>query len=298
LFLVIFLIFAILNLIPGDPGRMHLGIEATQEAVDMFNRQFGLDKPFLTRFTTYVTGIATRFDFGLSYRTREAVMPAVLSRVPPTFAIALFGVSGAVLFGVPLGVLAAIKRSTLTDTNVTALALLLSAIPNFWLGLMLLQLFSVVLSILPTYGASSWKSFILPSVALALPGSSGFIRLARATMLDVVHQEYITTARAKGAPEYSVIWRHAFRNAALPLINGAGLMFAGLLGGAVIIEAVFSLPGLGRLMVTAIQQRDIPIVMGCAIFLSFVFMAIILIIDLIYAALDPRIKLRYQKGGK
>lgn len=291
---VIFVVFTIMSVIPGDPGRIQLGIDATQESVDMFNKQFGLDRPFLVRFFDYLKGILTRFDFGVSYRSREPVVNSLVRLVPTTFKVALFSVIGAVLLGVPLGVLAAIKRSTYIDTDVTVFALFLAAIPNFWFGLMLLYVFSIALGLLPSHGVETWKGYILPVLSLAVPGASGFIRLARVTMLDVVHQEYVRTARAKGAPEYLVIWKHAFRNAALPLINGAGLMFGALLGGAVIIESVFSLPGVGRLIVTAIQQRDMPVVMGSTIFLSVMFMLIILGIDLVYALLDPRIKLRYS----
>jgi peptide/nickel transport system permease protein len=293
---VIFIVFLIMSLIPGDPGRLQLGIDATQEAVDLFNKQFGLDKPFIIRFFKYVADVFTRFDFGVSYRSHEPVAAGIISRVPATVTVALFSVAGALIIGVPLGVLAAIRRSTLTDRSVSVLAMFLSAIPNFWLGLMLLYVFSIMLALLPTHGIETWRGFILPVAALAVPGSSGFIRLTRVTMLDVVHQEYIKTARAKGAPEYSVIWKHAFRNASLPIINGAGLMFGGLLGGTVIIESVFSLPGIGRLIVTAIQQRDLPVVMGCTIFLSATFMLIILAIDIIYALLDPRIKKRYSES--
>jgi peptide/nickel transport system permease protein len=293
---VIFIVFLIMALIPGDPGRTQLGLEAPQEAVDMFNREFGLDRPFLTRFFSYIGGIVTRLDFGVSYRTRSPVVSEIAGKLPVTFAVAAMSVAAAVLFGVPLGVLSAIKRSTLVDTGVTVLALFFSAIPSFWFGLMLLQLFSITLAVLPSHGVETWRGYVLPVLALAVPGSSGFIRLTRVTMLDVVHQEYINTARAKGASEYAVIWRHAFRNAALPLINGAGLMFGALLGGAVIIEAVFSLPGLGRLLVTAISQRNMPIVMGCTIFMSAVFMVIILCIDIAYAALDPRVRRRFSGG--
>ena len=297
LFCVIFIVFLIMALMPGDPGRMQLGIGATQEAVDIFNKQFGLDKPFFTRFFNYIGGIVTRFDFGLSYRSRGAVMPGVVACAPVTVIIAALGVIGALLIGIPLGVLAAVRRSTLTDTSVTVFALFLSAIPSYWFGLMLLYLFSIVLSLLPTHGAQSWRGFVLPVAALAVPGASGFIRLTRVTMLDVVHQEYIRAARAKGAPEYSVIWKHAFRNAAMPLVNGAGLMFGALLGGTVINESVFSLPGLGRLLVMGISQRDTPVVMGCTIFISAVFMIIILLIDIVYAALDPRVRKRFTTGG-
>ena len=298
LFCIIFIVFLIMALMPGDPGRMQLGIDASQEAVDMFNEQFGLNRPFFLRFLDYIAGIVTRFDFGVSYRSsREAVMPAVIACAPVTIIIAAFAVVGALLIGIPLGVLAAIKRSTLTDTSVTVFALLLSAIPSYWFGLMILYLFSIVLALLPPHGSDTWRHFVLPVASLAVPGASGFIRLTRVTMLDVVHQEYIRTARAKGAPEYSVIWKHAFRNAAMPLVNGAGLMFGALLGGTVIIENVFSMPGLGRLLVMGISQRNTPIVMGCTIFISAVFMVIILLIDIAYAALDPRVRKRMATGG-
>lgn len=298
LFGVIFIIFLIMALIPGDPGRLQLGIDASQQAVDLFNKQFGLDQPFFIRFMHYISDIVLRFDFGVSYRTHQPVIQSIIGRVPPTIIVAVFSVITSLLIGIPLGVLSAIRRSTLVDSGVTVLALFLAAIPSFWFGLMLIQLFSITLALLPSHGAASWKGFILPVLALAVPSSSGFIRLTRVTMLDVVHQEYIKTARAKGAPEYSVIWKHAFRNAALPLINGAGLMFGALLGGTVIIESVFSMPGIGSLMVTAIQQRDLPLVMGCTIFLSAMFMFIILGIDIAYALLDPRIRKRFSEEAK
>jgi peptide/nickel transport system permease protein len=297
LFCIIFIVFLIMALMPGDPGRMQLGIGATKEAVDIFNGQFGLDRPFFLRFFRYIGGIVTRFDFGISYRSRDAVMQSIIGCAPVTVITAAFGVAGALLIGVPLGVLAAIRRGSLTDASVTVFALFLSAIPSYWFGLMLLYLFSIVLSILPTHGVQTWRGFVLPVASLAVPGASGFIRLTRVTMLDVVHQEYIRTARAKGAPEYSVIWKHAFRNAAMPLVNGAGMMFGALLGGTVIIESVFSLPGLGRMLVMGISQRDTPVVMGCTIFISVVFMVIILLIDIIYAALDPRVRKRFTTGG-
>ena len=291
---VILIVFSILSAIPGDPGRIILGIEAEQEAVDMFNHEFGLDRPFVERFLSYLEGVFTRFDFGISYRTREPVVDDILQRLPHTVKIAAFGVVTVIILGVPLGILSAVKRSTLVDTSITVYAMFLAAIPNFWFGLMLLYVFGLVLGWLPTYGAETWKHFILPIAALAVPGSSSFIRLTRVTMLEVVNQEYIKTARAKGAPEYSVIWKHAFKNAVLPLINGAGLTFSGLLGGTVVIESVFSIMGVGKLVVTAIQQRDIPIVMGSTIFLATVFMLIVLIIDLLYAFIDPRIRAKFS----
>jgi len=274
---------------------MELGIRATQEQVDKFNEQFGLNRPFPVRMYDYIIGIFTRFDFGISYRGREPVMPTIIHKLPVTLTIAIFSVVGALLIGVPMGVLAAIRHELPVETGVNVLALFLSAIPVFWFGMMLIYLFSITLPLFSTFGAESWRSYVLPVISLAVPGSAGFMRLARVTMLDVVHQEYVKTARAKGAPEHSVIWKHAFRNAALPLVNSAGLMFGSLLGGTVIIEAVFSLPGLGRHIVNSIMQRDLPVVMGCTILLSAVFMVIILAIDLAYAVLDPRIRRRFDK---
>jgi len=293
---VIIIVFCIMSLIPGDPGRMELGISATQEQVDLFNEQFGLHRSFPVRLFDYVAGIFTRFDFGISYRGREPVMNMILHKLPVTLAVAVYSVIGALLIGVPMGVLAAIRHARPIEAGVNVLALFLSAIPVFWFGMMLVYVFSIILPLFPTFGADNWRGYVLPVVSLAVPGSAGFMRLARVTMLDVVHQEYVKTARAKGAPEHSVIWKHAFRNAALPLINSAGLMFGALLGGTVIIESVFSLPGLGRHIVTAILQRDLPVVMGCTIFLSAVFMVIILAIDISYAGLDPRIRRRFSKS--
>jgi len=295
LFAVIIIVFCIMSMIPGDPGRMELGISATQEAVDMFNEQFGLNRPFFVRMFDYVAGIITRFDFGVSYRGREPVMTTIIHKLPVTLTVAVFSVVGALLIGVPLGVLAAVRHTTSVEKSVNVLALFLSAIPIFWFGMILIYVFSITIPLFATFGADSWRSYVLPVVSLAVPGSAGFMRLTRVTMLDVVHQEYVKTARAKGAPEHSVIWKHAFRNAALPLVNSAGLMFGALLGGTVIIESVFSLPGLGRHIVSAILQRDLPVVMGCTIFLSAVFMVIILAIDLTYAVLDPRIRRRFSK---
>jgi peptide/nickel transport system permease protein len=293
LFGVIFVVFLILALIPGDPGRIQLGLSATKEAVDAFNLQWGLDRPFFARFFSFLGGVVSRFDFGRSYRTNAPVLNEIVARLPITAGIAFYSVLTVLVLGVPLGILSAMRRATFIDTSVTVYAMFLSAIPIFWFALLLLYVFSLALGMLPTHGVESWRGYILPIAAMSIPSSSGFIRLTRVTMLDVVYQEYIKTARAKGARESSVIWKHAFKNAMLPIINGAGLMFSGLLGGTVIIETIFTIPGVGRLLVTAIQQRDMPVVMGCTIFLAMIFMLIVLLIDIIYATIDPRIRARF-----
>ena len=291
---VIFIVFSILNFIPGDPGRLILGISARQEAVDMFNHNLGLDRPFLVRFFDYIGGIFLRFDFGNSYRNNVPVINEILSRFPATATLAVLGVVSVVILGVPLGILAAIRRSTITDASITVYAMFLTAIPGFWFGLVLMYFFALKLQWVPVFGVEEWKGYILPVITMAVPGSSGLIRLTRVTMLETVNQEYIKTARAKGAPEAIVIWKHALKNAVLPIINSIGLSFSGLLGGTVVIETIFSIEGIGKYVMTAIQARDIPAVMACTIILAAIFCVIVLLIDLIYAFIDPRIRAKFS----
>ena len=296
LFGVIFIVFAMMTLLPNDPGRLILGIEAHQEAVDMFNAEFGLDQPFLTQFGRYITGIVTELDFGVSFRTRQPVVDELSARFGITFRLALFSIITTVVMGIPLGVLAAVKRSTIADSTVTVYAMFLTAIPAFWLGLILIYIFTLQLGLLPSFGNQTWRHFIMPVIAMSLPASGGFMRTTRVVMLETVNQEYIKTARAKGAPEYIVIWKHAFKNACLPIVNAMGLTFSALLGGSVVIEVIFSINGLGNYILTAIRAQDIPIVMGGVVLLSALFCIIVLAIDLLYALLDPRIRAKFSSS--
>lgn len=291
---VIFIVFTILAAIPGDPGRMILGIAADQEAVDMFNHNLGLDRPFFVRFWDYLVGIVTEFDFGLSYRSQVPVIDEILLRFPTTFKLAVLSVVSCVILGVPLGILSAMRRATIVDASITVYAMFLTAIPGFWFGLVMIYIFNQQLDLLPAFGVSQWQGYILPVITMAVPGSSGLIRLTRVTMLETVNQEYVKTARAKGAPEAIVIWKHAFKNAVLPIINSIGLSFSGMLGGTVIIETIFSVEGLGKYVMTAIQSKDIPAVMACTILLAAIFCIIVLAIDLIYAFIDPRIRSKFS----
>ena len=291
---VIFIVFTILAAIPGDPGRMILGIAADQEAVDMFNHNLGLDRPFFVRFWDYLVGIVTEFDFGLSYRSQVPVIDEILLRFPTTFKLAVLSVVSCVILGVPLGILSAMRRATIVDASITVYAMFLTAIPGFWFGLVMIYIVNQQLDLLPAFGVSQWQGYILPVITMAVPGSSGLIRLTRVTMLETVNQEYVKTARAKGAPEAIVIWKHAFKNAVLPIINSIGLSFSGMLGGTVIIETIFSVEGLGKYVMTAIQSKDIPAVMACTILLAAIFCIIVLAIDLIYAFIDPRIRSKFS----
>ena len=201
----------------------------------------------------------------------------------------------AVRLGVPLGILSAVKQYSFLDVLNSVVAMFLSAIPAFWLGLLSILLFALKLRLLPSDGADTASAFILPIVTLALPGAAELLRLTRSTMLEIIRQDYIRTARAKGASERIVIWRHALRNATLPIITVAGMYFGSLLGGSVITESVFSMPGVGSLTITAIRSKDIPQVMACVLLMAALFCLIMLLVDLLYAFLDPRIRARYTK---
>ena len=296
LFAVLILVFTIINFLPGDPGRIILGAEATPEAVAMMNAEFGLDRPYLVRLGDFVFGVVTRFDFGVSWRTRQPVVTELMNRLPITARIALFSVLIAVLIGVPLGVLAAIRRSTITDASLTVLSMFLMSIPGFVFGLVLIYVFALRLGVLPTFGAQTWQHYVLPSATMGLLGAGGYIRFTRVLMLETVNQEYIKTARAKGAPEARVIWKHAFKNACLPLINGTMLHFSGLLGGAIIIETVFSINGIGLTILTAVRSRDLPIVTAGGVILAVFFLVIVLLIDLLYAFIDPKIRAKFSSS--
>ncbi|MCL2007599.1 MAG: ABC transporter permease [Treponema sp.] len=296
IFGVMILVFTILNFMPGDPGRIILGAEATPESVAMFNAEFGLDQPFFTRLSDFLVGVFTRFDFGVSFRTRQPVIDELVIRLPITARIAAFAVLVSVLIGVPLGVLSAVRRSTVTDRSLTVIAMFLTSIPGFVFGLLLIYVFALRLGWLPTFGSRTWQHYILPVATLGVLSAGGFLRFTRVIMLETVNQEYIKTARAKGAAEPRVIWKHAFKNACLPLINSTMLMFSGLLGGAIITETIFSINGIGLTILRAVQNRDLPVVTAGAILLATFFLIIVLVIDLLYAYIDPKIRARFSSS--
>ena len=290
LFGVAFLVFTILSLTPGDPGTIILGITAKPEDVAALNAQFGYDKSFLIRFFSYIGNIIFHFDLGTSYASRQPVINDILARFPNTFILALLSMCVSSIIGISLGILSAVRQYSITDHVCVVVALVFASMPGFWLGLMLLIVFSLKLGWLPSFGAASLKHFILPTLTVTLTSAAGLLRLTRSAMLETIRQEYIRTAKAKGASSKRVIWKHALRNALLPV--GASL------GGAIIAETVFAMPGMGTLMTTAIRQKDIPMVMGATLFLAVLFSFVILLVDILYAFIDPRIKAKYQNGGK
>lgn len=291
---VTFIIFSIMALTPSSPGRLMLGLQASEEDVAALNHELGYDRPFLTRFVSYVKDALTG-DFGKSYLTDRPVVEEISNRFPTTLKLAILAVITSILIGVPLGILSAVKQYSALDLISTVTAMFMASVPGFWLGLMMMLLFSLRLGWLPVSGAGTWAHYVLPTLTLAIPSSASLLRLTRSTMLETIRQDYIRTARAKGVKEGRVIFHHALKNALLPLITSVGMNFGGLLGGTVLIESVFSFPGLGSRMLEAIRDKDIPMVTGCTVFLAVLFCLIMLAVDLLYAYVDPRVKAKYSK---
>ena len=292
---VTLIIFTIMSFVPGDPGRMILGENATQEAVDQLNESLGVNRPLVVRFCSYVYNAVFKGDLGTSYRTRKPVMDDVLARVPNSIRIAFNGILAATVLGVPLGILSAVKQYSAIDNMSRVAAMMAAAIPAFWLGMTLIYLFASRWRLLPASGARTWQHFILPMITLAVPYAGAQLRMTRSAMLETIRADYVRTARAKGVPQGVVIFKHALRNALLPIITTTATFFGGLLGGAVITESIFSIPGLGTLIVTSIRQRDTPAVLGATITLALLFGIIMLLVDLLYAFVDPRIKAKYAR---
>ena len=295
---VAFLVFVILSLTPGDPGSIILGITADPEDIAALNAEFGYDQPFLIRFINYIGDIVLHFDLGTSYQSRQPVINDIIARFPNTLVLAVLSMAAASIIGISLGIISAVRQYSVLDHTCVVVAMIFASIPGFWLGLMLLLLFSLKLGWLPSYGAGSLKHFILPTITVCMSSEASLLRLTRSAMLETIRQEYIRTARAKGASQKRIIWKHALRNAMLPVVTTLGTSFGASLGGAIIAETVFAMPGIGTLITTAIRQKDIPVVMGATLFLAVLFSLIILIVDILYAFIDPRIKAKYQNGGK
>jgi len=289
------IIFFILQLTPGDPGTMILGAGGDQAAIDQLNEELGYNRPVLERFFSYVYNVIFKLDFGTSYRTRLPVLDNIRGRIPVSISLAFLTILFASCIGIPIGVLSAVKQYSLLDTIPTFISLFLAALPGFWLGMMMMYWFSLKLGWLPSNGVGTWKHFLLPVISLGLPYAAQELRFTRSSMLETIRQDYVRTARAKGATERIVIWKHALKNALLPVITVTGGNFGVLLGGAVVTESLFNIPGLGSLIVTSIKIKDVPTVMGCTMILAVIFSLILLGVDLLYAAVDPRIKAKYSK---
>ena len=291
-----FIIFAIMSFTPGDPARMKLGDAASEEQVMALREEMGLNDNFFVQYLRYIKN-ALHGDFGKSYRNNISVFDEILARFPNTLRLAFWGIVISVSIGIPVGVISAVKQYSVIDHISTVAALLMTSLPSFWLGLMMMLLFANKLGWLPATGADTWKNFIMPSVAVAATSLATLIRMTRSTMLEVIRQDYIRTARAKGASEKTVVFKHALRNALLPVVTVIGINFGSLLGGAMIAETVFAIPGLGSLMIASVRAKDTPCVMASVLFVAIAVGLTNLLVDILYAYIDPRIKSQYV-GGK
>jgi len=296
---VSFIVFGIMSFTPGDPATAILGTSATKEQIEKLNDELGMNDPFLVRYVRYVKD-AVSGDFGTSYRTKKPVFDEIFSRFGVTFQIGVLSICLAILIGVPIGIISAVKQYSWIDFGSTIVAMFFAAVPQFWLALMFIILFSLRLGWLPSTftGSVSLKHFIMPVATLALGTAAAIVRLTRSNMLETIRQDYVRTARAKGALERTVIYKHALRNALLPVITVIGINFGYLMGGTVLVESIFGIPGLGSLTITSIRSKDIPQTTACILFLAALNVVIMLLVDLLYAYVDPRVKARYARGGK
>jgi peptide/nickel transport system permease protein len=280
---------------------MILGEQATQESIDQLRDEMGLNDPIPVRYAKYM-GSVLRGDLGKSYKNNLDVAAQVLDRFPNTLILSVAGMLVALLIGVPIGILSARKQYTFTDNAATVLGLVGVAMPNFWMGLLLVMLFSLKLSWLPSSGMGEGfipllKSLILPAITLGTGSAATVLRMTRSSMLEVIRQDYIDTTRAKGLKESKVVSRHMLKNALVPIITVIGLQFGQLLGGAALTETIFSWPGLGRFMVDSIKTKDMPLVLGSVLFLAVVYSVVNLLVDILYAYVDPRIKSQYRSSA-
>jgi len=289
------LVFSMVRFIPGDPARVIAGIQAPQSAVERVREEMLLDEPLHTQYFVYM-GNLLQGDMGRSAFTRRPVALELYERFPNTLMLTVAAMAIATVLGMGAGIISATKRYSLFDNFVMLLALAGIAIPVFWLGLMMQLLFSVYLGWFPSSGMGSWQHLILPAFTLGLATTALITRITRSSMLDVLGQDYINTARAKGLVERVVVYKHALKNALIPVVTVMGLQFGILLGGAVLTESVFSWPGIGRLLVDSILTRDYPVVQGAVLVLALFFVLINLVVDIIYALLDPRITYGSQEG--
>jgi len=291
LFGVSLAVFLMVHLIPGDPAALIAGTDATRADVENVRQSLGLDRPLPAQYASFV-GRALTGDFGNSFRTGRPVLDEIAPRYLNTVTLGALALLIAVVIGMATGIVSAVRRHSMFDNTALVLSLAGVSMPTFFLGLLLMLVFSVWLNWLPLSGKDTWLHYILPAITLSTASIAVISRIMHANLIEVLHEDYVRTARAKGQRESLVIWRHAVRNALIPVVTVAGLQLGYLLGGAVVTETVFAWPGLGRLLVQSILARDFPVVQAAVLLLAITFVAINLVTDLIYGLLDPRIRVR------
>jgi peptide/nickel transport system permease protein len=294
MFGVVCLVFLLIHLIPGDPVDVMLGESARPADRAALRVSLGLDRPLATQLGDYLGGVL-RLDLGASLHSDQPVSRLLAGRIPATIELALAAMFCAMLMALPLGLLAALRRGSAWDWGAMGFSTLGVSLPNFWLGPLLILLFSLSLGWTPVSGRESAASLILPALTLGTAFAAILARMIRSSLLEVLHEDFVRTARAKGLAERQVLWRHAMRNAWLPVLTLIGLQFGALLGGAVVTEVVFDWPGIGSLMIDAIQRRDYPVVQGCVLFISLAYVLINTLTDILYGVVDPRIRQRTER---
>lgn len=295
---VSFIIFIAMEMSAGDPVLMIAGEEASPEVIEQLRIEYGYDRSVFYRFGRYLLNLL-RGDLGNSYRYKAPVWDLYMERLPATAALSLAAAVMGYILSIPLGIIAAVKRGSLIDNGVTVISLIGQSMPNFWQGILLIIWLSLNNRIFPSYGFNDgWKSLVLPAITIATSNMALLTRTTRSSMVDVLGQDYLRTARSKGVAENKVVLKHALKNALIPIITISGTQLASIMGGSVLVETVFAWPGVGRLMIDAINQRDVNLACGCIVMTTIITSIILVLIDLGYAFVDPRIKAQYVKGGK
>lgn len=295
---VIFIIFVLNEITPGDPARELAGDQASEEDVDRMREELGLNRPFIVRFGDYVLKLVTKGDLGVSYQTRQPVLNEIMARFPTTLLLAVLSTIFMLCVGIPLGIVSATRQYSLLDNICSIVGLVGVSMPTFWQGLMSILLFSIYLGVLPASGFYSPQYWILPVFTIGAANAAQIMRMTRSSMLDVIHQDYIRSARAKGLSEGTIIRKHALKNALIPILTVIGINFGTLLGGAVVTESVFAIPGLGKFMIDAIKSRNYPVISGGVLCLAFLFSLVTILVDVLYAFVDPRVKAMYKSDNK
>ncbi|HIW48995.1 MAG TPA: ABC transporter permease [Firmicutes bacterium] len=289
-----FILYAIMTLTPGDPAQLILGPGATQEAIDQLRAELGTDVGFWEGYVNWLTD-ALHGEFGTSYRSKEPVFDEVFARFPNTLKLASSAIIISVIFGLAIGIFQAVHQYSLADNIMSGATLVLTSMPDFWIGLILIIIFAVWLKVLPASGANHWYNFIMPAITASINYTANTIRMTRSSMLEVIRSDYIRTARAKGVPERTVIYKHALKNALLPVVTLIGINLGWQLGGTIIVEQIFAIPGIGTLMIGAVRGKDTPLLMASVLFVALLSALINLGTDILYAYIDPRIKAEYSK---
>lgn len=288
---VSFVVFSLLYLSPGDAALASAGPNAPKETVEILRDKMGLNDPFLIQYGRFLKNLIFHFDLGTSYQSKTPVIEKILRVFPNTLKLAGVSLIFAIISGIILGIIAGINKNNIIDSLISFAGMIGLATPIFWSGLLLIIIFSSKLKLLPASGFSSWRHMILPVLALGLQTSSSIMRMTRSSMIEVLDKDYIRTARAKGLKKSRIIFIHALKNAMIPIITTIGLQAGGLLGGSILTETVFSISGIGRLMVDSVKTRDYPVILGGVMFIALVYSIISIIVDILYGFLNPQIKM-------